>query len=118
MKSLPVPKSEQINAMLNGTIFDLLRDYTDNPKSVDFRKFLTITRQDLTDYLTAHRDEAEAYFQKQLVFQGTHDVERLFQQGSEYVVVSMDHGQRKCPRPFHSLAEAVAEQVLVNHGMY
>ena len=117
MLTLPIPQSDQIEAMLSGKVYDLLGLYISRPEDVDFRRYLTISRGDLIDYLRTHPATAERYLKWQLSNQGTHDIERLFQEGAEYVVASMDHGKRLNPSYFRSLEEAVAEHVLACHGM-
>jgi hypothetical protein len=118
MKSLPIPDIDQIRAMLNGSIYDLLCNYVENPPRYDFRKCLTINRQKLVDYLRRNPGDAEAYFQKQKQARTTHDVERMWEEDGEYIVATMDHGNARDVRRFKSLAEAVAEHLLVSFGMY
>jgi hypothetical protein len=118
MKSLPVPEIEQIQAMLNGSIYDVLEQYVDNPRASDFRRFITVNRQRLIEHLVEHSDAAEEYFQRHANYLGGHDIERIRKADSGYVVVSMDHGKETCERHFHSLPDAVAEHILLNHGMF
>ena len=118
MKSLPIPDDDQIGALLDGSIYDLLCTYVENPPRYDFRTFLTINRQTLVDFLLGNPAKAAAYFQKQKRVQTTHDAEVIREQDGEYVVASMDHGTARSVRRFKSLAEAAAEHVLVSYGMY
>ncbi len=118
MKALPIPEEEQIRAMLDGSIYDLLRDYDAQPEHVDFRKFVTVDRKKLIDFLSSHTAEAENYFRKHSVTAGTHDFEKISRDGSEYVTAWMDHGQPRSTRRFATVEEAVAEHILVSHGMY
>jgi hypothetical protein len=118
MDRLPVSKEDQINAMLNGTLFHLLGKYLDNPLRTDFRKLITVQRPDIIAYLHEHPQTAEAYFQKQLVDAPNHDVGTIFHRGNRYIVVTMFHGEERFPRWFNSIGEAVAEHVLLNVGMY
>lgn len=118
MKSLPIPEDEQIRAMLNGSIYDLLQNYDVEPELVDFRKFITVNRQRLIDFLSAHSAEAENYFRKHSAIEATHDVEKIWRDGTEYVTAWMDHGLPRSTRRFVTLGEAVAEHILVSHGMY
>ena len=120
MKLLPIPEIEQIQAMLDGSFIRLLADYTEDAERVDFRKFITINRKKMVDFLSANSDKAKAYFEKQLEVNNiaTHDVAKIWQEGNNYFVAWMDHGRARNPRRFQTLAEAVAELVLVNYGMY
>ena len=118
MKPLPIPEIEQMNAMLDGSAFNLACDYVEAPSRYDLKKYLTITRQILVDFLASNPEKAEAYFQKHRHSSGTHDVERIWDEGREYLVASMDHGHPRSIRHFRSLPEAVAEHLLVSYGMY
>ncbi|MBK8402492.1 MAG: hypothetical protein IPL29_16045 [Propionivibrio sp.] len=118
MNILPIPEEEQIRALLDGAIYDLLRNYVVHPERVDFRKFITLNRQKLIDFLSVHTDEAENYFRKHSATTATHDAEKIWRDGSEYVTAWLDHGQLRSTRRFATLGEAVAEHILVSHGMY
>lgn len=118
MNTLPIPEEDQIRAMLNGSIYDLLRNYNVQPERVDFRKFITVNRQKLINFLSSHNGEAETYFQKYSKIEATHDVEKISRDGANYMTAWMDHGQPRSTRRFTTLGEAVAEHVLVSHGMY
>jgi hypothetical protein len=118
MDPLPVSKADQINAMLNGTLFHLLGRYVDDPLRTDFRKLITVERADIVAYLREHPQAAETYFQWQLINSPNHDVETILRRKNGYVVVTMFHGEERFPRQFSSIAEAVAEHVLLNFGMY
>lgn len=118
MKTLHIPEEDQIRAMLNGSIYDLLRNYGVQPEHVDFRKFITVNRQKLVEYLSTHVGEAENYFRKHSAVEAAHDVEKIWRDGSEYVTAWMDHGRPCSEKRFARLEEAVAEHILVSHGMY
>jgi hypothetical protein len=118
MKPLPIPESVQIDAMLHGTIFDVLAEYVNAPRVGDLGKYITVDRAELISYLDAHPEAAKAYFQREQSSTTTHDVERILRCGSDYTVVSMFHGEEQSPRHFNTLAEAVAEHVLLGHLMY
>jgi hypothetical protein len=117
MKSLPIPEIEQLNALVSGSLYQLVSDYVENP-SPALKKYLTINREILIGFLLKNPDRAEAYFQKQEQVKATHDVEKMWEENEEYIVASMDHGNARSVRRFKSLAEAVAEHVLVSYGMY
>jgi hypothetical protein len=117
-KMQPIPRDAQIHAMLDGAIYTLLRQYIQDPERVDVRKFITIDRQNLIDFLSANPRKAEEYFQKHSQINGVHDVERISRDGDEYITSWMDHGHPNNIRRFKHLAEAVAEHVLVSHGLY
>lgn len=118
MKSLPIAQDEQIESMLFGNFFDLLHDYGQDPWSGDFRRFITISRQQLIDYLRLHPEMTVAYLDKWSAATATHDVAVISEDGAEYIVAWMDHGRARSPHRFRDVAEAVAEHVLVRHGSY
>ena len=118
MKTLPIPETEQMRSMLDGSIYDLLCEYVNDPPRYGFRRFLTVDRQTLVDFLLKNHEAAERYFERQEQVQAGHDVERIWEEDGEYTVSTMDHGSRGAVRRFSSLAEAVAEHVLVSYGMY
>ena len=93
MKPLPIPEIEQMNAMLDGSFPSLLSNYVENPPKYDFRNFITINRQKLIEFLTRNPDKAKAYYQSQLKVNSvaTHDVSKVWQEGSGYFVAWMDH---------------------------
>jgi hypothetical protein len=115
---MQIPNENQIRAMLDGRVFDLLRDYGVEPERIDFRRLITVRRQDLIDFLSTHSDVAEDYIRKHSLVAATHDVGKIWQEGSEYLTAWLDHGKVLSPHRFKTLGEAVAEHVLVAHGMY
>jgi hypothetical protein len=118
MKSPLIPEQDQLRAMLDGSVYELARRYVAKPSRYDLKKYLSINRRQLVDFLVANPAKAEAYFDRQKQSQATHDVERIWKEGTEHFVASMDHGAVRSIRRFSSLAEAVAEHVLVSYGMY
>lgn len=120
MKLFPIPEADQMNAMLNNSFHKLLSNYIETPPKYDLRKFITINRQKLIEYLKINPGKAKAYFQKQLKIDSTvtHDVAKIWREGDDYFVAWMDHGHITDPRQFETLTEAIAELVLVNYGMY
>jgi hypothetical protein len=120
MKSLPIPEIEQMSAMLGNSFDNLLSNYVENPPKWDFRKFITVNRQKLIEFLVANPEKAKAYFQQQMEVKSkaTHDVAKIWLEGNNYFVAWMDHGRARNPKQFKTIAEAAAEIVLVNYGMY
>ena len=118
MKTSPIPEDDQIRAMLGGSVYELLQNYDVQLERIDFRKFITVDRQKLIDFLTSHPAAADSYFRKHSVSEAIHDVEKIWRDRSEYVTAWMDHGRPLSTRRFATLGEAVAEHVLVVHGMY
>jgi hypothetical protein len=118
MNPLPISENDQIRAMLTGSIFDLLRDFTEKPELVDIRKYITISRQQLIEFLFTHPDLSDSYFKKHSGMIAVHDVEIMMKDGAGYLTAWMDHGHQVSTKRFATLAEAIAEHVLVTHGMY
>lgn len=118
MKSLPIPDNQQIEAMLNFSMYKLTCEYYHNPSEYFSREYITVDRQKIIEYLGKNPKKAEAYFIANKDKTGTHDVEKIWQDGSEYCAGWMDHGKLTSIRRFKNLSEAVAEHVLVCYGMY
>ena len=104
--------------MLSGGVGALLADCMDNPPQYDFKKVLTVKRNDVIDFLNKNTDQATAYWQRHGMVSVPHDAEELYQEGDEYLVAWIDHGKRRWIKRFKSLPEAIAEHVLVAYGMY
>jgi len=118
MKPLPIPETEQLNAMLEGSVYNLVCTYMNNSSQFNLKKYLTISRQKLISFLVSNPEKAETYFQNQKINPSTHDVEKIWEEGREYFVASLDHGKPRSIRCYQSLPEAVAEHILVSYGMY
>jgi hypothetical protein len=118
MKPLPIPEEEQLKAMVDGTIYDLLAEYIANPRNVDFRKFITVKRARLIEFLQTNPGLTDTFFKKCSAYKPLHDAQRIFERGSQYCVSAMDRGRERDVTCFKTLPEAVAEYVLVEHGMY
>lgn len=118
MNSLPIPETDQINAILTDSVYELVCKYVDNPSPYNLKQYLTIDRKKITDFLTQHPDKAAIYFKKHASTEPTHDIEQIWKENSNYVVASMDHGKPHFVRRFHSLSKATAEHMLVTYGMY
>ena len=104
--------------MLDGTIYTLLSRYIQDPERIDIRRLITVNRQDLIDFLSANPAMAEQYLQKHSQIKASHDIETISREGDEYVTAWMDHGHASNIRRFKYLRQAVAEHVLVSHGLY
>ena len=104
-------------ALLEGRIYEVLRPYLDK-EVVDFRPYLSVTRSDIVAFLTSRPAIADKYFAEHSRRQIYHDGVRLWRSGVQYHIADMDHGKPRSEKRFDSLAEAVAEHVLITHGMY
>ena len=108
---------QEIRALLDGSFPSLLRDHGIDPGRVDLRKFIQVDRAALVDYLAVHPLEAEAYFRRHEASVASHDVARISRDGDDYVTCWMDHGVARSVRRHATLDEAVAEHVLMSHGL-
>lgn len=119
MKQLPIPEDVQILAMIQGSLLDVLKEYVENPICVEFKRFITIDRQDIIKYLILHPKMATCYFREKSGITTLHDVQRIWKEGSEYLTAWFDHGRPSgVVNRFKTLSEAIAEHVLVAHGLY
>jgi hypothetical protein len=113
-----IPEETQIRAMLEHSVDEMLRQYVDNVSSYNLRKYLTVRRSRIVEFLNTHPELTEAYFRRHSAIQRSHDAENIWQEGPDYVTAWMDHGHPQSIRRFKTLPEAVAEHVLVEYGMY
>lgn len=114
----PISPELQICAMLDGTIYKLLRPYVQDVERMDFRKLITVKRKDVIEFLCAQPARAKAYFEEHAKRNAVHDVETISRDGKEYMTAWMDNGRPTNIKRFQQLADAVAEHVLVSHGLY
>jgi hypothetical protein len=112
-----IPKEEQISAMLDGRIYQLLREKIPDFHEVDFRKYLTVTGKDIEEFLVRHPDSVERYLAEHLGRAPIHDTGAIEVHGSTFNVGWVDHGRLRFGKQFPSANEAVAEHVLLNHGI-
>jgi hypothetical protein len=77
-----------------------------------------VTRDDIIEYLRTHPSEATKYYKRVSTQNRRHDNDTMGQKDGQYFVAWMDHGQPRFEKTFATLAEAVAEHVLVSYGMY
>lgn len=116
MKELPIPKEEQVNAMLEGRIYDLLREYYPIA-GTDFRPCITVSRLDIESLLRQNPSKADEYFD----LHGNKGVPRenvLEGEGGRYRVLWIDQGKIREQKEFADIVSAVTEHVLVDHGMF
>jgi len=110
------PKDDQIKAMLDGNVYELLSHYG-TAHVVDFRPYLTVDRSDVESFLHRNPEAAMSYFEKASAVSPESE-NKIERSGDAYRVLWVDHGQVRSARHFTTLAEAVAEHLLVAHGMY
>lgn len=115
MKSLPIPREEQLEALASGLgqVYRLLRDYLGDLNQVpDYRRYITITKDELAVYLSHHIALAEQHL-KQPTDPMFHESPVLERIDDGYRVYEIDHGQPRFTREFSSLAEAAAEYLML-----
>jgi len=115
-----IPDDEQVEALLNESIRELLPKYISNlPETFyyDPKRYLTVNLLIVEVYLRTHPEKAEAYFQRHSRTPSGHDAPVLWREGAEYLVAWMDHGRAIDISRFNSCPEAVAYFVLIRHGM-
>jgi hypothetical protein len=118
MTNLEIPLPEQIDAMVRGTIVDLIRRYVPNVNSYDFRRYLTVRRADLETYLKEHPSLAASRLATESSDPMIDESTIVEATDEGYQVSTIDHGRRDFVRRFRTVHEAVAEQILRQHGMY
>jgi hypothetical protein len=118
MEALNIPKQEQLKAILSDSVLALAERYVENPSPYNLKRYLTINRAELIDYLRLHPEETQRYFDAQQSSQATHDVLRVWIENNHYLVGYMDHGSPADVTAFDDLPEALAEFILCSYGMY
>jgi hypothetical protein len=114
--SASISKKDQIVALLTGKIDVLVADRL-GKSVVDFRPYLSVTRGDVEEFLGSHPGEAEKYYAEKSQCEPLHDRHLIGMRDGKYLVAWSDHGRTRFERLFATLAEAVADHVLVTHGM-
>ncbi len=117
---MPTPsRDEQIQAMLDGKFFDLLKEYIDEEPSADnYRQYITVTRRDMVDFLNRHLQMTNSYFKKFSSENPFNDGAGIAEEWNTYLVFWMDHGRRTSIIRFKSMNEALAEFVFWGHEIY
>lgn len=120
MKKLPIPFEDQIIAMLNGSIFDLVSQYYGSLSTCNIKKYLTVDRRMIELFLEKNNAVAVKYYESISKSNAFTDHESLWKDAGsgKYFVATMDHGEPRFIRQFNSLHEAIAEHVLLMYGMY
>jgi len=114
-----IGKAEQVRALIDGTLFEVLRSRVADFDASDYRDFLTFTRRDLINYLSENPELVMRYFKEHEGIRSTHDVPTMTQVSSEaYKVGWMDRGVLRHEKTFVSLPEAVTEFLFLSLGMY
>jgi hypothetical protein len=90
-----ISAKEQIRAMLDGSIQELLQKSLGAASPGDFRKAITVDRGDIIEFLKSHPADAEAYFARHCAMHGTHDVERIWREDDIYCTCWMAHGEQR-----------------------
>jgi hypothetical protein len=112
----PISKEEQIVALLTGKVYKLIASRL-GKSVVDVRRYLNVTRDELEEFLRVHPAEAERYFEEKSRRQPMPDTDVIGLRDGKYMVAWRDHDRNRFERSFPTMAEAVADHVLVTHGM-
>jgi hypothetical protein len=108
MKPLRISKQDQINALLDGSIYRLVRQHG-GPEYVNLSEWLDITRSELEDFFDANPGLAEEYFRRIEPRQPSADGLKIERDRANYRVVTLTHnGTVVFPHAFDNLNDAVA----------
>ena len=114
MKTLPIPKNEQLEALAMGlaSTYKLLSSYLgDLNQYPNFWKHITITKKELADFLRKNQTLAYQHVHKD----GDpkyHESPILEACGRSYRVYEMDHTNPRDIRKFDDIADAAAAYLL------
>jgi hypothetical protein len=114
--SILISKAEQIVALLTGKIYVLVADRV-GKSVIDFRPYLSVTRGDIEDFLRSHPGKAKEYYAEKSRCEPMHDLHLIGMRDGKYLVAYSDHGRARFEKSFATLPEAVADHVLVTHGI-
>ena len=111
-------KKVQLQSMLTGRSLKLVKEQYPEANEVTFGRYLTIERADLIRYLRRHPLLTRKYAYKHNYSEAYHDVYAIKKQNGIYLLGWLDHGKLSNPKRFNSLADVVAEHILVEHGLF
>ena len=67
-----IPQEDQLNAMVEGSVYELARKYVQNPSRYDLKRYLNVNRRQLIDFLIANPSRTQTSLtSKSLIQRGT-----------------------------------------------
>lgn len=117
MKNLPIPEDEQIRSLMERRFVEKIGEYVAQPRDTDYKLYFTVGKAKIFAYLKRHPKEAQVYFARWAQVNATHDVPKIWNEGSGYRVAWMDHGKPMSVEEYATLEEAVAEHVCMEFGL-
>jgi len=116
MKEIP-SKEDQIKAIAEGRLYDLLTEYLEDPLKVDVRDYLSVTKADLEKYLENSKADIERIYREFPCRSDAHDVQCIEHIQNKYEVSWMDHGKKSFTNSYPKIEEAAAVFLLRQLGM-
>jgi hypothetical protein len=109
-----IPDEEQLRALTGGLVevYKLIERHTGAPVTTDFRKFITVTKPELTAYLRRHPGVAERFVMSEETVRVLHDLPCLVAKGSQWLVCWTEHGRKADEQTFANLEEAAANYLM------
>jgi hypothetical protein len=117
MKTLPIPEDEQILSLLRRTFVQKIGEYIAQPRDTDYMSYFSVSQVKIAAYLKSHPKEAQAYFADWSKVKTTHDVPKIWREGTGYRLARMDHGKPMNVEEFATLEDAVAGHVSLEFGL-
>jgi len=114
IENIVIPKEEQILALANGltSVYALIKRYTGQPIMSDFRRFITISKNDLINFLTIHPEYSYKHIKTDDEAERMHDLPVLLSQNDQWIVCWMDHGRKTEINIYNNLPEAAANYLM------
>jgi hypothetical protein len=114
MKALPIPENEQLHALSGGLkdVYRLLTSYLGDLNSVpNFQKHITVTKQQLAEYLRHHPELAARHISKSSdpKYQDCPVLEFV---DGKYRVYEILCGEARYKMEFNELSDAAAEYLM------
>ena len=111
---IQIPKNEQLRALAAGLVdfYQLIESHTGGPVLTDFRKFLTVTKPELIEYLRQHPGMSERHVMPDSSLASMHDLPALYETGARWAVCWTDHGRKTDEQTYDNLEEAAADYLM------
>jgi len=116
VKNIP-SKEAQLKAMAEGNLYELLTKYVEDPLRVDVRKYLTISKSDLVNYLKTNKTDVGRIYREFPCRSDIHDVPCIEENQNGYEVSWLDHGRKCFTKSYRTMEEAAAVFLLSQIGM-
>jgi len=109
-----IPVDEQLAALADGlpSLYSLIENYTGGPIKTDFREFVTVSKEELAEYLRRDIALAEKHVITENEALRLHDHPVLLNENKMWLVCWIDRGSKTNKAYYSELAEAAANYLM------